>query len=91
MKREIERNRGDMSRRNMICSTGAVIGASMISPLQTDAASKVDKSEQRLVNPTMEPVCLSDFEAIARNRISHMAYEYVAGGAADHAVESRSL
>jgi 4-hydroxymandelate oxidase len=28
-------------------------------------------------------VALSDYEALARKRISHMAYEYIAGGAAD--------
>ncbi|MBI4469220.1 MAG: alpha-hydroxy-acid oxidizing protein [Acidobacteria bacterium] len=27
--------------------------------------------------------CLADFEALARARISHMACEYIAGGAAD--------
>lgn len=32
---------------------------------------------------TSEPITLDDFEAIARERLSLMAYEYVAGGAAD--------
>jgi L-lactate dehydrogenase (FMN-dependent) and related alpha-hydroxy acid dehydrogenases len=30
-----------------------------------------------------EPVSLDDFELLARERLSHMAHEYVAGGAAD--------
>jgi 4-hydroxymandelate oxidase len=30
-----------------------------------------------------EAVCLSDYEAAARERISHLAYEYVSGGASD--------
>ena len=34
-------------------------------------------------NTIIETVCLSDFEAIARERISHLAYEYVSGGASD--------
>lgn len=31
----------------------------------------------------LEPVCLTDFEPLARERLAHMAYEYIAGGAAD--------
>ncbi len=30
-----------------------------------------------------DAVCLSDFEAAARERISHIAYEYITGGASD--------
>lgn len=30
-----------------------------------------------------EPVSLADFEALARERLSHMAYEFLTGGAAD--------
>src|SRR5436305_6176625 len=33
--------------------------------------------------PMIEPVSLSDFEPLARERLSHMAFEYLAGGAAD--------
>jgi 4-hydroxymandelate oxidase len=32
-------------------------------------------------DPRLQAVCLSDFEAIARERISPMAYEYISGGA----------
>ena len=30
-----------------------------------------------------EPVTLDDFELLARERAPHMAYEFIAGGAAD--------
>src|SRR3954452_8394297 len=30
-----------------------------------------------------DPVCLADFEAVARGRISPMAWEYISGGAGD--------
>jgi 4-hydroxymandelate oxidase len=30
-----------------------------------------------------ETICLSDFELLARDHISHMAYEYISGGAGD--------
>src|SRR5215470_11859284 len=30
-----------------------------------------------------DAVCLADFEAMARERISHLAYEYISGGASD--------
>src|SRR4029077_10806956 len=29
------------------------------------------------------PVCLADFEPLAKERLSHFAYEYIASGAAD--------
>jgi 4-hydroxymandelate oxidase len=40
------------------------------------------------VNPTPEPdlgqfICLSDFEPVARERMDHAVFEYVAGGAGD--------
>jgi len=34
-------------------------------------------------NSIVDAVCLADFELLAREKMSHMAYEYVSGGAAD--------
>ncbi len=35
------------------------------------------------LNNTADAVCLADFEAMARERMSHMAYEYISAGAGD--------
>jgi len=43
-------------------------------------------SSDRAPRPTgaaAEPVCVAEFEPLARERISHMAWEYVSGGAGD--------
>src|ERR1041385_7895034 len=72
-----------LSRRRMLVSTGAILGATFSSSLKAD---QVRASSRRLFNPidySSEAVCLPDFEALARKRMSRMAYELVAGGAAD--------
>src|SRR6185503_11240178 len=33
--------------------------------------------------PSKPPVCLADFEPLAKERLSHFAYEYISSGAAD--------
>src|SRR5262250_2553778 len=33
--------------------------------------------------PSTYAVCLADYEALAKERISHLAYEYISGGASD--------
>jgi 4-hydroxymandelate oxidase len=48
--------------------------AAVLEPPQAGAAGE---------HPVSRIVSLADFEAAARGRMSHMAYEYVAGGAAD--------
>jgi len=37
----------------------------------------------KLNGANSSPVCLADFEPLAKERLSHFAYEYIASGAAD--------
>src|SRR5438552_8028684 len=44
----------------------------------TEICSRPPDNDQMMI-----AVCLDDFERLARERLTHMAYEFVAGGAAD--------
>jgi 4-hydroxymandelate oxidase len=70
------------SRRNLLQSISALAGATMIpkaGEASPDARPKQDMSPGELD----ELINLFDFEHAAKEHMSHMAYEYVASGAAD--------
>jgi 4-hydroxymandelate oxidase len=82
----------EVSRRKMILSTGALLGAALV-PGSSSAVSN-DPVEKTLEEKSMdmvakEPIDLSecinlyDVEKIAKDKMSKMAYEYIASGAAD--------
>jgi 4-hydroxymandelate oxidase len=48
-----------------------------------NATAQLKEPEPPLVAADSEPVCLSDYEALARDRAPKMAFEYISGGAAD--------
>src|SRR5262245_33018084 len=70
-----------MTRREILLSACALAGT----PGQLSAAQLQNNVQQ--FPPTSqapaEAASLSDYEALARERIPHMAYEYISGGAAD--------
>jgi 4-hydroxymandelate oxidase len=69
------------SRRNILQSMGALAGASML-PISVDGKPSDPSKFQDPANLD-EIINLFDFEKIAKNHMSHMAYEFVASGAAD--------
>jgi 4-hydroxymandelate oxidase len=66
-----------ITRRKMLSSAGALAGATIF-PLQEKIAA-----QQSAPASLAEAVHLFDFEALARPRMSAMAWEYISGGAGD--------
>src|ERR1043165_1065144 len=73
----------NLSRRSMLMSAGAMLGASLLPTLKAGQIRSSPSKSRGKIDYSSEAVCLSDFEALARKRMSHMAYELIAGGAAD--------
>src|SRR5580765_4437341 len=75
-----------LTRRNMLTVMGAAVSSAALGKLE--AAEKGSSAPVRLVSTKRRdagsrPVCLADFEPLAKERLSHFAYEYIASGAAD--------
>lgn len=64
-----------LSRRDALLSAGTFAGAGMV-------AGRVASADDQ-PRPSTDPVCLTDFEPLAKARVSAMAWEYVNGAAAD--------
>ena len=70
-----------MTRRTMLATMGLATGATIVPRLAAaDDAGRVGATAGQ---STSAPVCLADFEPLAKERLSHFAYEYIASGAAD--------
>src|ERR1041384_4389432 len=69
-----------INRRTLLAATGALLGSSL---LETAGSEKAPNTGKPPKSPTPETFNLFDFEDLARLRIPHAAYEYIAGGAAD--------
>ena len=75
-----------LTRRNMLTAMGAAVGSAALGRLE--AAEKVSaapgpRASTKRRDSKSPPVCLADFEPLAKERLSHFAYEYIASGAAD--------
>ena len=71
-----------LSRRDVLVSGGALAGTALVGGGQKlSAAITQENSSAPPVSST--PVCLTDFEPLAKTRMSHMAWEYINGAAAD--------
>lgn len=70
-----------ITRRELLSSIGALAGT----PAGIRAARSRNGARHAApaLQSPVEPVSLSDFESLARERIRRMAYEYISGGAAD--------
>ena len=75
-----------LTRRELLTSMSAAVSGAALSQLQA-ADSKALGPDQLITAGTSttnpSPVCLADFEVLAKQRLSHFAYEYIASGAAD--------
>ena len=68
-------------RRRLLFSAGALSGGAL---LRSAASARVQSVSAAAADPAFaDVISLSDLEAIAERRMEHMAWEYVAGGAAD--------
>ena len=68
------------TRRQALVSTLGLAAAGLAGPRRLPGAEGPPPAEPAGPLP---PVSLGDFEALARDRMSHLAFEYVTGGAAD--------
>ncbi len=81
-----------MNRPEILRSLGVLLGGMKLSPLlagpspgsgQTAAAGSPQAPPRRTAPRAAPPVNLLEFEPLARRRLSQMAYDYIAEGAAD--------
>jgi 4-hydroxymandelate oxidase len=79
-----------VNRRSFVVKTGALVGTGVLAhvvrllPISIAAAAGLQTQNQATPKPDLETLLsLFDFEAEAHNRISHGAWERIAGGAAD--------
>ena len=72
-----------ITRRTMLMSAGSALGASFLPALDAQEKSSAPQSSRNRPETLSELVCLADFEAAARERMSATGYEYIASGAAD--------
>ena len=70
-----------ITRRNLLLSAGALAGTSVL-PFKTGILH-AKAQQQPTTDATTGMFSLSDFEEVGRKKISPMAYEYLASGAAD--------
>ncbi len=71
-----------VTRRKALLSASAFVGDSVL-PLRVTEGRAAAQQLPAKPDTASESVSLSDFEVMARQRIPHMAYEFIAGGAAD--------
>ena len=73
------------TRREAFASLAAMVGGSALVSAQQTAGAPAAKPLTRPAAPAVprKLASVSDFEPLARQRMSHMAYEYVSGGAGD--------
>lgn len=79
-----------MDRRELLQSLAATAAAAKVKPSDPSASASEAEAQAasqtppaRPVNVSTAPVNLNEFEALARKRITRMAYDYIAGGGAD--------
>jgi 4-hydroxymandelate oxidase len=75
-----------LTRRKMLAAMGVTVSGAAFGKLE--AADKDTPAPGRPVlskagDVSKSPVCLTDFEPLAKERLSHFAYEYISSGAAD--------
>src|SRR5207237_9561693 len=70
-----------VTRRETLLSAGALAAAGVLPAVQ--APSNKSKTASQIAEDGAEPVCLTDFERLAKQRMSHLAWEYLNGAAAD--------
>ncbi len=74
-----------LKRRTMLAAAGTLVGSSLLAETKpADATHDGGNGNPRPPGATAEDaVCVADFEPLARARLPHADYEYIAGGAGD--------
>jgi 4-hydroxymandelate oxidase len=74
-----------ITRREALLSAAALAAASAVPQVghSSTPSQNSDPAPQTPSASAVGPVCLTDYEPLARERISHMAWEFINGGAAD--------
>ncbi len=74
-----------MSRRKLLGAVSLTVGSGALGNLEAAEKSAPETSSTTPSAKTTanSAVCLADFEVLAKERLSHSAYEYIASGAAD--------
>jgi hypothetical protein len=75
-----------LTRRKMLTAMGDAVSSASFGKLR--AADRIAPEPRQPAVPkahdaNVVPVCLADFEPLAKERLSHFAYEFIASGAAD--------
>ena len=75
-----------LTRRKMLTAMGVAVSSASFGKLR--AADRIAPEPRQPAVPkahdaNVVPVCLADFEPLAKERLSHFAYEFIASGAAD--------
>jgi 4-hydroxymandelate oxidase len=72
-----------INRRTLLTTTGALLGSSLLRTAHAENPPNNNTPPKPAPGSTPETFNLFDFEGLARKRIPHAAYEYIAGGAGD--------
>ena len=72
-----------MNRRTLLAAMGAALGSSLLKTVRGENSPNNDTPLKSASGAAPETFNLFDFEGLARQRIPHAAYEYIAGGAGD--------
>ena len=74
------------SRRRAIKQFAALFGTSALAghvPVSWAQQTSEISTEQYLSNPLLQPVCVMDFEPLAKAKLDPLAYDYLVGGSED--------
>ncbi len=71
-----------ITRREALLSAGVLTAAGIL-PSAAQSTNPAPGSETKESELSPELVCLTDFEPVAKNKMSHMAWDYINGAAAD--------
>ena len=75
-----------LTRRKMLTAMGVAASSAALGQIHKGDKDALEVSRPltaKLNGANSSPVCLADFEPLAKERLSHFAYEYIASGAAD--------
>src|SRR5579864_1373267 len=71
-----------ITRRGLLASGSAIAALSTIS-VQAEPQRTIDTPSAAKDDPSPEPVCLTDFEPLAKKKMAPMGWEYMSAGVAD--------
>src|SRR2546428_8058547 len=81
-----------VTRRKMLTAMGVAASSAALGQIHKGDKDALEVSRPltaKLNGANSSPVCLADFEPLAKERLSHFAYEYIASGAAEDRKSTR--